>query len=88
MREFAPVMFDGTHSVQRPGGLGTSSAGDRQFIPLLVRAAAAVGIDGLFLECHEAPDKAWCDGPNQLPLDDVPALLDTVLRIRGVVGNG
>ncbi|MHC4549548.1 MAG: 3-deoxy-8-phosphooctulonate synthase [Planctomycetota bacterium] len=83
MREFAPVVFDGTHSVQRPGGLGGRSGGDREMIPVLVRAAAAVGIDGLFLETHEDPSKALSDGPNQLPLDDLPALLDQVLRLRG-----
>ena len=83
MREFAPVVFDGTHSVQRPSGLGDASGGDREYIPTLVRAAAAVGIDGLFLETHEDPSQAKCDGPNQLPLDDLPDLLDEVLRLRG-----
>ena len=65
------------------GGLGGCSGGDREMIPYLVRAAAAVGIDGLFLETHEDPSKAKCDGPNQIPLDELPALLDEVLRIRG-----
>ncbi|MHC4958580.1 MAG: 3-deoxy-8-phosphooctulonate synthase [Planctomycetota bacterium] len=86
MRGFAPVVFDGTHSVQRPSGLGTVSGGDRTMIPYLVKAAAAVGIDGLFLESHADPDKAKCDGPNQLPLDELPALLDAVLRIRDAAG--
>jgi 2-dehydro-3-deoxyphosphooctonate aldolase (KDO 8-P synthase) len=76
------VIFDGTHSVQRPAGLGNASGGDREMIPYLVRAAAAVGIDGLFLETHEDPSKALSDGPTQLPLDELPALLDDVLRIR------
>ena len=83
MRKFAPVIFDGTHSVQRPGGLGKASGGDRTMVPHLVRAAAAVGIDGLFLETHFDPDQALSDGPNMIALDDLPALLDEVLRIRG-----
>jgi len=82
MRRYAPVVFDGTHSVQRPAAQGDKSGGDREMIPVLVRAAAAVGIDGLFLECHEDPSKALSDGPNQLPLDDLPALLDDVARLR------
>ena len=82
LRKFAPVIFDGTHSVQRPAGLGDSSGGDRGMIPHLVRAAAAVGIDGLFLEAHEDPSKALSDAATQLPLDELPALLDDVLRIR------
>ncbi len=82
MRKFAPVIFDGTHSVQRPAGLGDSSGGDREMIPHLVRAAAAVGIDGLFLEAHEDPPNALSDAATQLPLDELPALLDDVLRIR------
>ncbi|MHC4938541.1 MAG: 3-deoxy-8-phosphooctulonate synthase [Planctomycetota bacterium] len=84
MRRFAPVVFDGTHSVQRPAGLGGMSGGDREMIPYLVRAAAAVGIDGLFLETHHCPDEALCDGPNQLPLEELPALLDTVQALRAV----
>ena len=83
MREFAPVIFDGTHSVQRPGGLGKASGGDRTMVPYLVKAAAAVGIDGLFLETHFDPDHALSDGPNMIALDDLPALLDEVLRLRG-----
>lgn len=85
MRRFAPVVFDGTHSVQRPGGLGGRSGGDAEMIPFLVRGAAAVGIDGLFLETHEDPSKALSDGPNQIRLDDLPALLDQVERIRSAV---
>ncbi|MHC4407668.1 MAG: 3-deoxy-8-phosphooctulonate synthase [Planctomycetota bacterium] len=84
MRQFAPVVFDGTHSVQRPAGLGGKSGGDRTMIPYLVRAAAAVGIDGLFLETHHCPDEALCDGPNQLPLEELPALLDTVEALRAI----
>jgi 2-dehydro-3-deoxyphosphooctonate aldolase (KDO 8-P synthase) len=83
MRSFGhPVVFDGTHSVQRPGGLGDRSGGDRREVPGLVRAAAAVGIDALFLEVHEDPDRALSDGPNMLALDTVPALLRTVSAIR------
>jgi 2-dehydro-3-deoxyphosphooctonate aldolase (KDO 8-P synthase) len=82
MRRYAPVVFDGTHSVQRPGGLGGKSGGDAEMIPFLVRGAAAVGIDGLFLETHEDPSKALSDGPNTIRLDDLPALLDQVERIR------
>ena len=77
-----PVIFDGTHSVQRPGGLGTKSGGDRTEVPHLVRAAAAVGCDGFFLEVHEDPDKGLSDGPNMLRLDTVAALLDDIQRIR------
>ena len=84
MREFAPVCFDATHSVQRPGGGGDKSSGDRQFVPTLIRAAMAVGIDALFIETHPDPDKAWSDGPNMIPLEEMPALLDEALAIREV----
>jgi len=86
MRQYAPVVFDGTHSVQRPGGLGGKSGGDAEMIPVLVRGAAAVGIDGLFLETHEDPSRALSDGPNTIRLDDLPALLDQVERIRSAAG--
>jgi len=82
MKEFGyPVVYDATHSVQRPGGLGTSSGGDRDFIVALARAAAAVGIDGLFVETHPDPEKAKSDAATQLPLDQMPALLEDVLKI-------
>lgn len=85
MREFGfPVVYDATHSVQRPGGLGTSSGGDRQFIKALARAAAAVGIDGLFVETHPDPDRAKSDAATQLPLTDMPGLLEDVLKIAGI----
>ncbi len=71
----APVIFDATHSVQQPGGKGTSSGGDRRFVPVLARAAIAVGVAGLFIETHEDPDNAPSDGPNMVPLKDMPALL-------------
>ena len=82
MRQYAPVVFDATHSGQRPGGLGDKSGGDVAMVPVLARAAAAVGIDGLFLETHEDPSQALSDGPNMVPLDELPALLDQVLAIR------
>ncbi|MEM9146172.1 MAG: 3-deoxy-8-phosphooctulonate synthase [Pseudomonadota bacterium] len=71
-----PVVFDATHSVQQPGGLGGASGGDRRFAPVLARAALAVGVAGLFIETHPDPDTAPSDGPNMVPLDDMPALLE------------
>ncbi|MCW5212594.1 3-deoxy-8-phosphooctulonate synthase, partial [Desulfobulbus sp. TB] len=86
MRSFGcPVLFDATHSVQLPGGLGGSSGGQRKFIPPLSRAAMAVGIDGLFMEVHPDPAKALCDGPNSIPLNKVEALLEQLLVIREAV---
>jgi 2-dehydro-3-deoxyphosphooctonate aldolase (KDO 8-P synthase) len=73
-----PVVFDATHSVQQPGGQGTSSGGQREFAPVLARAAVAVGVAALFIETHEAPDRAPSDGPNMIPLDRMPALLETL----------
>jgi len=70
-----PVVFDATHSVQLPGGQGTSSGGQREFIPVLARAAVAVGVSGLFMETHPEPDKALSDGPNAWPLGEMEALL-------------
>ena len=77
-----PVVFDATHSVQLPGGAGGSSGGQREFIAPLTRAAMAAGIDGLFMEIHPDPDRALCDGPNSMPLDQVERLLTSLLRIR------
>jgi 2-dehydro-3-deoxyphosphooctonate aldolase (KDO 8-P synthase) len=71
----APVIFDATHSVQQPGGQGTSSGGDREFVPVLSRAAVAVGVAGVFIETHQDPDKAPSDGPNMVPLKQMEALL-------------
>ncbi|HRQ26837.1 3-deoxy-8-phosphooctulonate synthase [Hyphomicrobium sp.] len=71
----APVIFDATHAVQQPGGLGGSSGGDRRFVPVLARAAVAVGVAGLFIETHQDPDHAPSDGPNMLPLRDFEALM-------------
>jgi 2-dehydro-3-deoxyphosphooctonate aldolase (KDO 8-P synthase) len=73
-----PVCFDATHSVQLPGGLGKSSGGEREFSAGLARAAVAMGVDALFFEVHDDPDRAICDGPNQIPLDDFPELLDSL----------
>jgi 2-dehydro-3-deoxyphosphooctonate aldolase (KDO 8-P synthase) len=80
-----PVVFDATHSVQLPGAGGSASSGDRQFVPHLARAATAAGIDALFLEVHACPDKALCDGPNMLGLDDLPVLLKQVREIDRIV---
>jgi 2-dehydro-3-deoxyphosphooctonate aldolase (KDO 8-P synthase) len=71
----APVIFDATHSVQQPGGQGTSSGGEREYVPVLARAAVAVGVAGVFIETHQDPDKAPSDGPNMVPLRDMEALL-------------
>jgi 2-dehydro-3-deoxyphosphooctonate aldolase (KDO 8-P synthase) len=88
MRSFGcPVIFDATHSVQLPGGMGGSSGGQREFIPTLSRAAMAAGIDGLFMEVHPDPDKALCDGPNSIPLNEVEALLKQLLVVREAVRN-
>ncbi|MBS0534598.1 MAG: 3-deoxy-8-phosphooctulonate synthase [Proteobacteria bacterium] len=74
-RTGAPVIFDATHSVQQPGGQGTSSGGEREFVPVLARAAVAVGVAGVFIETHQDPDHAPSDGPNMVPLKDMEALL-------------
>jgi len=75
----APVIFDATHSVQQPGGEGTSSGGERQFVPVLARAAVAVGIAGIFIETHDDPDNAPSDGPTMLPLSDMEPLLERLM---------
>ncbi len=77
-----PVVFDATHSVQLPGGAGTRSGGQREFAPVLARAAVAAGADGVFLEVHEDPERALCDGPNSLPLDQLPELLIQLKAIK------
>lgn len=83
-----PVVYDAGHSVQRPGGLGDASGGDRGMILHLARAAVATGVDGVFLECHENPDRALSDGPNSFPLRDVPRLLDTLLAVHEAARGG
>jgi 2-dehydro-3-deoxyphosphooctonate aldolase (KDO 8-P synthase) len=86
MREFGwPVIFDATHSVQTPGGLGQASGGQPEFISTLARAAVAAGVDGVFLEVHEAPERALSDGPNALRLDLLGALWDKLQSIHGVI---
>ncbi|WDP88662.1 MAG: 3-deoxy-8-phosphooctulonate synthase [Desulfobacter sp.] len=81
-----PVIFDATHSVQLPGGAGGSSAGERQFVPPLSKAAIAAGAHGLFMETHPDPDKALCDGPNSMPLDQMASLLTVLLKIKQAAG--
>jgi len=76
----APVIFDATHSVQQPGGQGTSSGGDREFVPVLARAAAAVGVAGVFIETHQNPDRAPSDGPNMIPLKQMEPLLKRLMQ--------
>lgn len=86
LREFGyPVVFDSTHSLQLPGGLGKASGGERKFIPALARAGVAVGVDALFMEVHEDPDHALSDGPNSLPLKEVEGLLKMVKEIDGQI---
>jgi 2-dehydro-3-deoxyphosphooctonate aldolase (KDO 8-P synthase) len=81
----APVVFDATHSVQLPGGQGGSSGGQREFVPVLARAAMAVGISGLFMETHPDPAKALSDGPNAVPLNRMKELLESLVAIDAVV---
>ena len=86
MRSFGyPVIFDATHSVQLPGGQGGSSGGQREFVEYLARAAVATGIDGIFMEVHEDPEMALCDGPNSIKLDDLPLLLKKLKAIDAIV---
>ncbi len=80
----APVIFDATHSVQQPGGQGGSTGGQREFVETLARAAVAVGVAGVFIETHEDPDNAPSDGPNMVPLDDMPRLLDKLLAFDAI----
>jgi 2-dehydro-3-deoxyphosphooctonate aldolase (KDO 8-P synthase) len=83
-----PVVFDATHSVQLPGGQGDSSGGQREFVEYLSRAAVATGIDGIFMEVHEDPDKALCDGPNSISLSELPVLLKKLRAIDALVKQG
>ncbi|HDZ91434.1 MAG: 3-deoxy-8-phosphooctulonate synthase [Deltaproteobacteria bacterium] len=86
MKRFGfPVVFDATHSVQLPGGEGTRSGGEREFVSYLARAAVAAGADGVFLEVHPDPDRALCDGPNSLPLHEVEDLVRVLKEIHGLV---
>ena len=86
MRGFGyPVIFDATHSLQLPGGAGSSSAGQREFVPHITRAAVATGCDGIFMEVHPDPNKAPCDGPNMLKLKNLPPLLEQIKEIDRIV---
>lgn len=83
-----PVIFDATHAVQQPGGRGTSSGGQREFVAPLARAAVGVGVDGLFMEVHPDPEKALSDGPNMVPMHRLRSLLEQLLAIRSAVSEG
>ena len=87
MREFAPVIFDATHSVQMPSALGEKSGGDAKFVPYLARAAAAAGVDGFFYETHVNPCEALCDGPNMLNLDELDANIAQIFKIKDALGD-
>ncbi|MBN1841156.1 MAG: 3-deoxy-8-phosphooctulonate synthase [Deltaproteobacteria bacterium] len=82
-----PVVFDATHSVQLPGGAGSCSGGQRGFVPMLARAATAAGVDGIFIEVHNDPDQALCDGPNSLPLAEVRPLLEQLTAIKSAISS-
>jgi 2-dehydro-3-deoxyphosphooctonate aldolase (KDO 8-P synthase) len=84
----APVIFDATHSVQQPGGQGSSSGGDRRMVPVLARAAVAVGVAGVFIETHQDPDNAPSDGPNMVPLRDMKALMSKLMELDRVAKSG
>jgi 2-dehydro-3-deoxyphosphooctonate aldolase (KDO 8-P synthase) len=79
-----PVIFDATHSVQQPGGQGASTGGDRRFVPVLARAAVAAGVAGVFIETHQDPDNAPSDGPNMVPIDQMPALLEDLIAFDAI----
>jgi 2-dehydro-3-deoxyphosphooctonate aldolase (KDO 8-P synthase) len=83
----APVIFDATHSVQQPGGQGTSSGGEREFVPMLARAAVAVGVAGIFIETHQNPDQAPSDGPNMVPLKEMAGLLRRLVEFDRLAKN-
>ncbi len=83
----APVIFDATHSVQQPGGKGTSSGGEREFVPVLARAAVAVGVAGVFIETHQDPDRAPSDGPNMVPLKQMQGLLQRLVEFDRLAKN-
>ncbi|MGB9493675.1 MAG: 3-deoxy-8-phosphooctulonate synthase, partial [Azonexus sp.] len=89
MRETGcPVVFDATHSVQLPGGQGVTSGGQREFVPVLARAAVAAGISGLFMETHPCPEMAWSDGPNSWPLERMESLLTTLVALDRATKSG
>ena len=82
-----PVVFDATHSVQQPGGKGTASGGQREFAPVLARAAVAVGVAAVFIETHQDPDSAPSDGPNMIPIDQLPGVVETLIELDKVAKN-
>jgi 2-dehydro-3-deoxyphosphooctonate aldolase (KDO 8-P synthase) len=84
----APVIFDATHSVQQPGGQGASSGGQREFVPVLARAAVAVGVAGVFIETHQDPDRAPSDGPNMVPLREMEGLLRRLMAFDRLAKDG
>jgi 2-dehydro-3-deoxyphosphooctonate aldolase (KDO 8-P synthase) len=84
----APVIFDATHSVQQPGGQGTASGGERHFVPVLARAAVAVGVAGIFIETHQDPDRAPSDGPNMIPLKELEPLLERLMEFDALAKSG
>ncbi len=88
LREMAPVCFDATHAVQVPGGSEDATGGDRRYVRPLARAAVAVGIDALFVECHPEPERAPCDGPSQIDLGSFDRLLDEVCAVQDALGGG
>tara|TARA_Y100000748_G_C15311552_1_gene416400 strand:+ start:167 stop:442 length:276 start_codon:yes stop_codon:yes gene_type:complete len=83
-----PVVFDATHSVQQPGGMGDKSGGQREFVEYLARAAIAVGVAAIFIETHPDPDNAPSDGPNMVPLSNMPKLLNQLVEIDKLIKNG
>jgi len=87
IRQFAPVIYDATHSVQLPGGQGDKSGGQREFVYPLAKAAVSIGIDGLFFETHPEPDRALSDGPNQIPLQDFSDLIENLLKLKAFIEN-
>jgi 2-dehydro-3-deoxyphosphooctonate aldolase (KDO 8-P synthase) len=84
----APVIFDATHSVQQPGGRGSASGGEREFVPVLARAAVAVGVAGVFIETHQNPERAPSDGPNMVPLRDMEGLLRRLIAFDRIAKQG
>jgi 2-dehydro-3-deoxyphosphooctonate aldolase (KDO 8-P synthase) len=82
-----PIVFDATHSVQQPGGMGEKSGGQREFVPYLARAAIAVGVGAVFMETHEDPDNAPSDGPNMVPLNEIKNLLKQLVSIDTLIKN-
>lgn len=86
MKKFGyPVIFDATHSVQKPGGKGDATGGNREYVEYLAKAAIAIGVDGLFMETHQNPDEAWSDGPNMVKLDDMEELLTKLVKVYEAV---